>query len=198
MKIRFIALLIPTFFIFGESFSQSASKSTIDDWLLKEQNLQYDYLKNFSTRQYICEQKRSIRFIFDIEKNLWRQELNRNINTSRKNRLTITKSDDIKERVGLCGAKDQPLSSERHLYKYFCIVEKWNGGSTHRKCLLEIDENYPKGEFIHTLVCGNSGYKFNLTHGKVFDNDFVIGPYSSYGNTLEQGMEVSDCMRFGN
>lgn len=197
MSKKFMPIVCLILALNGECFSRPARDEPQEEWLLEEQKKQYNFIKNFSTRQYMCERKRSVKFIFDIAKKTWRTEIGEKEPYWEPERYTVFKSDDIREGISLCGTSDMPESSDRYLNKHFCIVKKKSRGETHYKCLLEIEEDFSNKVLSHTLVCGDGGFKFNLTYGKIFHNNFSIGPYSGYENTLQQSMYVSDCVRFG-
>lgn len=186
-------------FIFGadQAYATATDDSKMEAWIAKQQAKHYYFIKNFKTRNYICNVTESINFIYDIKSKKWKKEFNRN-RFEEKEIYKIIKSDDITAPISLCEESDKPLSYKSRLNKYFCIINtsQHRNFETHYKCLLNIDGASKGDEDIHTLVCGDGGFKFNLNYGKIFRNNFSIGPYSGYEHTLEQGMEVSDCLRF--
>ena len=184
--------MIPNF-CFGQSNSQ-------DEWLQRQKIEQYDFLKNFKTTEYICETRDSVRLKYNPNtKKVTSEKVSSFV--GQKEIYKIIMSDDIKSRIGLCEPNDEPRSYDSKLNKYFCIVnthpqEKPPNNTTHYKCLLDIDNSSDgKKSKIYTLVCNNKSFKFNLTFGVIFDNNFSIGPYSSYDNTLSQNMSISDCYK---
>lgn len=184
-----IAILVQTAFL---------SLVHADEWADKYKLKQYDFIKTFKTSEYICEYKTSVITSFNLNNKKWRT-YNNSYQIGKKEFLKIIKSDDFNNDINLCTDKDFPQSSDLHLNKHFCIIEKHPGeksagSETHYKCLLDIAEKM-NGEQINTLVCNNKDYKFVLNQGKVFDNDFVIGPYSSYDDVLSQQMSTADCMK---
>ena len=199
------------------SFSQATNELTRDErrqrWLVEQQLRQYDFLKSFKTKKYICEEKHNVRIEYDIKNKKWRVinddvlEIiidGKKISEGKRREIwTIYKSEDIKNevergRISHCGVNDLPVSDDQYLNNYFCIVSQSSFLETHQKCLLEIKEDYDKrGTFVHTLVCGNAkSTKFNLTYRKVFQHNFIISEFSS--DSLSHGMVVKDCQEFGN
>ena len=179
------------------SLGQSSDQ---DNWLQQQKIKQYDFLKNFKTSEYICETRDSVTLKYTPNNKKVISEKN-TYAIGKKEIYKVIMSDHITSRIGLCEPNDEPRSLDMYLNKYFCIInthpeQKPPHNTTHYKCLLDINDSYDaKGSKVYTLNCNNKSFKFNLTYGVIFDNNFVIGPYSSYDNTLSQNMSVSDCYK---
>ena len=203
MKYLFYVMCLFQLFL-NSAFSQTG------DWLSDQKRMHSSFHSNFHTTDYICEATKVAKFVYDIKSNSW-VEPNTTVSSAGKKELfRIIKSDDMRIPISLCEARDEPQSVDSKLNKYFCIINthpKSDGWSryltspdgvdaTHYKCLLNIQQR-PNEENVNTLIC-TGGLKFVLTFEKYFDNNFVIGPYSSYDKVLTQSMEAGDCKSINN
>lgn len=197
-KIKYLLL----FCIFISSITNSQNKKSFEvshqEWLEKTKINQFEFLKNYSTVEYLCEIKTHTSIDYSTRKNKW--EINKS-SLGMKSFLKIIKSDDIKDKIDLCSSEDTPQSTDSKLNKYFCIIEKIPdyGTETNRKCLLDIYDS-PLEKKVHTLRC--NGYDF-IFEGNKF---FKYGPTSimidveTLGNKKEfnnysQSVRSGDCLK---
>lgn len=189
----FVFLLLPSF----ESFAQADAH---EKWLKIEKLKHYEFVKNFTTREYICETKVNITPTYDKKLKKWYIDKN-NETLQQKKFLKIIKSDDIKSAIPLCGENNSPQSDQSNLNKYFCIIATYPNGSlykdkiqsTNYKCMLNVSEPSNDSENVNTLTCGEDGsFQFNFNEGIFFKNNFGI---FGIGNGLTSNISTGDCMR---